>query len=88
MKTTPRRMCVACRGLFDKKDLLRVVKTPEGDVVLDRTGKKSGRGAYVCDNEECIKRCVKGKLLNKTFKTFLSEEVYEKLLADYDATKR
>ena len=82
------RMCVGCREMKEKRELIRVVRSPEGEVSLDPTGKKSGRGAYVCDNEECIKRCVKGKLLNKTFKTFLSEEVYEKLLADYDATKR
>ena len=87
MKASPRRMCIACRGLFDKKDLLRVVKTPEGEVVLDRTGKKAGRGAYLCDREDCMKKCVKSKLLNKTFKTFLSEEVYEKLIADYESQR-
>ena len=88
MKTMPRRMCVACRGLFDKKDLLRVVKTPEGEIVLDRTGKRAGRGAYLCDREDCIKKCVKSKLLNKTFKTFLSEEVYNRLVSEYDESKR
>ena len=87
MKVSPRRMCIACRGLFDKKDLLRVVRTPEGQIVLDRTGKKAGRGAYLCDREDCMKKCVKAKLLNKTFKTFLSEQVYESLIAEYNATK-
>ena len=78
-------MCVACRGLFEKNDLLRIVRTPEGEIVLDRTGKKAGRGAYICDNPDCIKKCVKAKLLNKTFKNFVSTEVYDKILADYDA---
>ncbi len=88
MKTSPKRMCVSCRGLFDKKDLIRFVRTPEGDIVLDRTGKRSGRGAYVCDNPDCVKKCAKSKMLNKTFKMFISEDVYAGLIADYDAGKQ
>jgi len=87
LKTQPKRMCVACRGLFDKSDLLRIVRTPDGEVLLDRTGKKAGRGAYICDNPDCMRKCVKGKLLNKTFKVFLSEEVYGKLSEEYNAGK-
>lgn len=85
LKTQPKRMCIGCRGLFDKKDLIRIVRTPEGEILLDRTGKRSGRGAYICDNVACLQKCIKSKLLNKTFKVFVSEEVYKKLLEDYNA---
>ena len=78
-------MCIACRNLFDKKDLLRVVRTPEGEIVLDRTGKKAGRGAYLCGNPECLKKCLKGKILNKVFKTPVSDEAYEKLTKEYES---
>lgn len=87
LKAQPKRMCIGCRGLFEKKDLIRIVRTPEGEILLDRTGKRSGRGAYICDNEACLQKCVKSKLLNKTFKVFVSEEVYKKLLEDYNADK-
>jgi len=83
--TQPKRMCIGCRGLFEKKDLIRIVRTPEAKIVLDRTGKLSGRGAYLCDNIDCLKRCLKGKLLNKAFKVFVSEDVYNGLLENFDA---
>ena len=79
------RMCIACKQLFDKRDLLRVVRTPEGEVLLDRTGKKAGRGAYLCSDPECLKKCIKNKLLNKSFKTVISEEAYQSLERDYES---
>ena len=57
----PQRMCVGCREKRDKKDLLRVVRTPEGQLVLDATGKKSGRGAYVCRDPQCLKKARKSR---------------------------
>ena len=84
-KQTPQRMCIACRNLFDKKDLLRVVRTPEGEIVLDRTGKKAGRGAYLCGDPGCLQKCLKGKILNKVFKTPVSDEAYEKLAKEYES---
>ena len=78
------RMCIACRELFDKKDLKRVVRTPEGNVLFDKTGKAAGRGAYLCGNLECLKKCVKNRLLNKSFKTAISEEAYDLLLSEYE----
>ena len=54
LKQQPKRMCIACRGLFDKRDLMRIVRTPEGDLLLDKTGKLPGRGAYVCDTVDCL----------------------------------
>lgn len=87
LKQTPKRMCVVCRELFDKKDLLRIVRTPEGEILPDRTGKQPGRGAYICDNPECLKKCVKGKILNKVFKTPVSDEAYRKLSELYESER-
>ena len=55
----PQRQCIACRACRDKQDLIRVVKTKEGKIMLDRTGRKNGRGAYLCANEECLKKAWK-----------------------------
>ena len=84
-KQTPQRMCVSCRALFDKRDLLRIVRTPEGNVLFDLTGKLAGRGAYLCKDPECLKKCVKAKLLNKVFKTPVSDEAYRGLLDRYES---
>lgn len=78
------RMCIACRGLFDKKELRRIVRTPQGEVLFDPTGKAAGRGAYLCYAPECLKKLVKNRLLNKSFKTTVSQEAYDSLLANYD----
>ena len=67
----PQRMCVGCREKRDKKDLLRVVRTPEGQLVLDATGKKSGRGAYVCRDAQCLKKA--------RLEVSIPDEVYEAL---------
>ena len=79
------RMCIACRGLFDKKELKRIVRTPQGDVLFDATGKAAGRGAYICSDPECLKKLVKNRLLNKSFKTAVSEEAYDQLLSAYES---
>ncbi len=73
------RMCIACRNMKDKRQLTRIVKDKEGNIFVDKTGKKNGRGAYVCKDEECLNKLQKQKLLNKTFKTNVSEEVYNSL---------
>ena len=78
-------MCVSCRQLFDKRDLLRIVRTPEGEVRFDPTGKMAGRGAYLCKDPECLKRTVKTKLLNKVFKTVISDEAYKSLAEQYES---
>lgn len=82
---TPKRMCIACRNLFDKRDLKRIVRTPQGEVLFDPTGKKAGRGAYLCSDPECLKKCVKGKILNKVFKIAVSEEDYARLSEAYES---
>lgn len=73
------RMCVACRKMQDKRNLIRIVKTKEGEISVDLTGKKNGRGAYVCKDNECLNILCKHKCLNKTFKTNIDEDVYQKI---------
>ena len=75
-KNIPMRMCVACREMKPKKDMIRVVKTADGEIYADPTGKAAGRGAYVCGAEECMKKLNVKKLLNRAFSTNVSAEVY------------
>ena len=80
MKKKPQRSCVSCRTVREKKDLLRVVVTPEGDVVYDPTGKLAGRGAYLCPNEECItQELKKAAKLSKGLKKPLTEDEIKEL---------
>lgn len=74
----PLRICIGCQEKLPKKDLVRVVRSPEGNIVLDLTGKKSGRGAYICLREDCFKKAVKGKRLEKN----LQQPVSDKLIAE------
>ena len=75
----PQRQCVGCREMKDKKALLRIVKTPEGEILLDSTGKRSGRGAYVCPDPECLKIARKSRALERAFDTAIPAEVYDAL---------
>ncbi len=75
-KSKPIRTCIACRQEFEKDQLIRIVKTPENEFLVDKTGKANGRGAYICKSEDCAKKLKKNKLLNKAFKTVISDEVY------------
>ncbi len=70
-------MCVACRKMQDKRSLIRVVKDKENNISLDLTGKKNGRGAYVCRDKECLKLLIKQKSLNKALKCNIDENVYK-----------
>ena len=87
VKKIPMRMCVACHESKPKKEMLRVVKPKEGDVFIDFTGKAAGRGAYVCDNPDCIRKLKKARLLNKAFSSEIPAEVYEKIEEDFFAKK-
>ena len=78
-KKIPQRMCLGCREMKAKSELVRVVKSPEGEVSLDITGKKPGRGAYVCRNPDCFKRVVKSNALARAFKAQISNEIIEVL---------
>lgn len=72
-------MCIGCQNMFNKRDLIRIVKDPEGEIFIDPTGKKSGRGAYICFNIECLQKTIKSKRLEKAFKIKIPDQVYESL---------
>lgn len=88
MKTRkiPIRMCTGCRERRAKKELLRVVRTPEGEVVIDRTGRKNGRGAYICmDSVACLEKAVKTKMLERSLEAAIEPEIYERLRGELAA---
>ena len=78
-RKSPMRMCVGCREMKPKKELLRAVRSPDGRVSLDTTGKKPGRGAYCCYNAECLRRALKQGQLDRQLEVRLSDEVNEQL---------
>jgi predicted RNA-binding protein YlxR (DUF448 family) len=84
----PIRTCIACRQPQSKKQLLRIVKTPQGEIKLDFTGRANGRGAYVCYNDQCINKVVTKKLLNREFETNIDASVYTRLLEEYNEQKQ
>ncbi len=75
----PMRQCVGCRESRPKHELVRIIKTPEDEVVLDTTGRLNGRGAYICPNTDCYKKAVKQKSIEKSLGIGISEEVYENI---------
>lgn len=82
-KKIPLRMCVSCRELKEKRAMLRVVKNAEGKIFIDFSSKASGRGAYVCDNPDCIKKLRKQRILNKVFSSAVEEEIYAAIEEEY-----
>lgn len=74
----PQRMCIACRQMFEKKDLLRIVKSHDGHVFVDLSGKADGRGAYVCSDGKCVEKCAKG-LLSKHLGCEIPQKIYEEI---------
>ena len=78
-KKIPARMCLGCHESRDKRDLLRVVKTKDGEIFLDKTGKANGRGAYICNNPACLDKAMKSNRLARSLGTQIPEEVYEQL---------
>ncbi len=83
-KKIPMRMCVGCREMKEKRDLIRIVRTPEGDAVLDPTGKRSGRGAYVCRQADCLRRAIRQKQLERQLEITLTPEITEALASEMD----
>ena len=81
-KKIPMRTCIACRNQKPKKELIRVVKFND-EIKLDLTGKANGRGAYVCNDVECIKKLKKGKMLNRAFSCQVSDETYDAIMEEF-----
>jgi predicted RNA-binding protein YlxR (DUF448 family) len=81
----PQRQCVGCREMKNKKDLIRVVRSPEGSVSLDFSGKLPGRGAYVCKSAECLKKARKSRALERAFSAEIPPEVYDRMSAQMEA---
>ena len=79
MKKIPMRMCVACREMRPKRELLRVVRTEDGTALIDRTGKRNGRGAYICSNRACFDRAVKTRALDRALEITLDPKTVEQL---------
>ena len=78
-KKIPLRQCIGCGEMKGKKEMIRILKTPEDDIILDATGRKNGRGAYICPSMECLKKAEKGKGLERSFRMSIPKEVYETL---------
>lgn len=79
MKKQPERTCMGCNEKKTKKELIRIVKNKENEISIDRTGKMPGRGAYICDDIQCLEKLIKSKKLEKVFDIKISNEIYEKL---------
>lgn len=78
-KKIPMRQCVGCGAMNEKRLMYRVIKTQDGELLLDKTGRKNGRGAYVCPNTECLQQAIRSKGLERSFKMQIPREVYDAL---------
>ena len=79
MKKIPQRTCIGCKEKKETRELIRIVKDKEGNITLDRTGRSNGRGAYICDNIQCLEKAIKTKALARTFEMEIEETVYNEL---------
>ena len=84
----PLRQCTGCREMKSKKEMIRVLKTAEDEILLDATGKKNGRGAYLCFNRECLAKAIKSHGLERSLKASIPQEVYEKLEKEFEAIEQ
>ncbi|NCB29570.1 MAG: YlxR family protein [Clostridia bacterium] len=83
----PLRQCLGCREMFPKKELIRVVRSPEGAIALDFKGKAPGRGAYVCLNPECLKKAKKSRALERAFDVPVPDQIYDALTAQMEENR-
>lgn len=83
-KKIPMRQCVGCGEMKSKKEMMRILKTPEDTIILDVTGKQNGRGAYICRSRECFQKAKISKGLERSFKRAVSAEIYDKLLKEFE----
>lgn len=84
-KKIPMRQCLGCREMKPKRELIRVVRSPEGQVCIDCKGKANGRGAYLCPNPDCLKKAIKTKALARALEVEIPQEIYDTLLAELEA---
>ena len=84
-KKTPMRQCLGCREMKPKKELIRVVRSPEGEISLDFKGKANGRGAYLCPQADCLRKAVKARALERAFSAQIPEAVYDRLREEMEA---
>ena len=84
VRKVPMRQCIGCREMKSKKEMIRILKTTEDEIVIDATGKKNGRGAYLCPSRECLEKAVKSKGLERSFKQAIPPEVYSRLEKEMD----
>lgn len=83
-KKIPMRQCLGCKEMKPKKELIRVVRSPEGLISLDFKGKAPGRGAYLCPDSQCLKKAVKAKALERAFDTAIGQEIYDALMSEME----
>lgn len=91
MKTkskVPMRQCTGCREMKNKKEMIRVLKTAEDEIVLDATGRKNGRGAYICFSRECLEKAIKSRGLERSLKAAIPDEVYQDLKKEFEAIEK
>ena len=85
-RRVPMRQCTGCREMKSKKEMMRVLKSAEGEISLDTTGKKNGRGAYLCYSGECLKKAIKSKGLERSFQMKIPQEIYDTLTREFEDT--
>ena len=85
LRKIPMRKCLGCMESKQKKELIRIVKDSEGNISLDKTGKKNGRGAYFCNSMDCLEKLIKSKRLDKEFEMSISKEVYDKIKEEFNS---
>lgn len=85
VKKIPQRKCIGCNSVKNKKELIRLVRSPEGVVSLDFTGKKPGRGAYICKNKDCIIKVCKERKIERSLGVSVDKEILERLLGEFNA---
>ena len=83
-KKIPMRQCIGCGEMKPKKEMIRVIKTAEDEIILDTTGRKNGRGAYICPGSECLQKAIKCKVLERSFKMPIPKDVYEMLTKEME----
>ncbi|MGN0409202.1 MAG: RNase P modulator RnpM [Candidatus Fimousia sp.] len=84
MKKVPMRQCVGCHNMVSKREMIRVIKTSDGQIMLDATGKKNGRGAYICNSRECLEKAIKSRSLERSLKAAIPSEIYDSLKEELD----